>query len=322
MAAKLYLSKVLEISEDQVGYIEKNSRANLDSKTANAGSKNYVKYSEEFDTKYKGFYNGVKNGYAEWCDIFVDWLIVEASDVERALKALGQPTKSCGAGCTWSVKYYKQINKLTYSNPKPGYQIFFKDSDGDPCHTGIVYKVDKNYVYTIEGNTSGASGVIANGGGVAKKKYSLKYSRIHSYGIIEYDEEPVVTKPVTTTTKPATTKPATTSKFSKTVQDWQKAAVKDGYKPPKYFTKGGTDGEWGPECEAVASVAKCRRLIGVYKNKNLTKFIQKKLGFTGSNVDGKFGPATRNAVKDFQKKKGLEVDGIVGINTWKALLGV
>lgn len=319
MAAKLYLSKVLEIAEDQVGYIEKETNAQLDSKTANAGNENFCKYARDFDKEHKGFYNGVKNGYAAWCDIFVDWLIVEASDVERALKALGQPLKSCGAGCTWSVKYYKQINKYTTSNPKPGYQIFFKDSDGDPCHTGIVYKVDKSYVYTIEGNTSGASGVVANGGMVAKKKYSLKYSRIHGYGIIEYDEEPVAVKPVT---KPTTTKPATTSKFSKTVQVWQKAAVKDGYKPPKYFTKGGTDGEWGPECEAVASVAKCRRLVGVYKNKNLTKFIQKKLGFTGSNVDGKFGPATRNAVKDFQKKKGLEVDGIVGINTWKALLGV
>ena len=318
---KLYLSKVLEIAEDQVGYIEKNSRANLDSKTANAGNKNYVKYSEEFDTKYKGFYNGVKNGYAEWCDIFVDWLIVEASDVERALKALGQPLKSCGAGCTWSVKYYKQINKYTTSNPKPGYQIFFKDSDGDPCHTGIVYKVDKSYVYTIEGNTSGASGVIANGGGVAKKKYSLKYSRIHGYGIIEYDAEPAATtttKPVTTTT----TKPTAKTKFKQTVQDWQKAAVNDGYKPPKYFAKYGTDGEWGPECEAVAKVATCKRIIGVYRNKNLTKYIQKKLGFTGSNVDGKFGPATKNAVKDFQKKNGLEVDGIVGPATWPVLIGV
>ena len=320
--AKLYLSEVLALAEDQVGYIEKETNAQLDSKTANAGDENFCKYSRDFDKKYKGFYNGIKNGYAAWCDIFVDWLIVEASDVERALKALGQPLKSCGAGCGWSVRYYQAKGKYTTKNPKPGYQIFYKDSDGDPCHTGIVYKVDKTYVYTIEGNTSGASGVVANGGMVAKKKYKLNYSRIHGYGIIDYDPEPIATKPAATTKPTTTTKPATTSKFSKTVQDWQKAAVRDGYKPPKYFAKCGTDGEWGPECEAVANVAKCRRLIGVYKNKNLTKFIQKKLGFTGSNVDGKFGPATRNAVKDFQKKKGLEVDGIVGINTWKALLGV
>lgn len=35
--------------------------------------------------------------------------------------------------------------------------------------------------------------------------------------------------------------------------------------------------------------------------------------------DGQFGPLTRDAVKDFQKKKGLQVDGIVGPQTWHAL---
>ncbi len=37
------------------------------------------------------------------------------------------------------------------------------------------------------------------------------------------------------------------------------------------------------------------------------------------NVDHDFGPATETAVKDFQSKKGLKADGIVGRNTWKAL---
>ncbi|HZO73675.1 MAG TPA: peptidoglycan-binding domain-containing protein [Ktedonobacteraceae bacterium] len=35
--------------------------------------------------------------------------------------------------------------------------------------------------------------------------------------------------------------------------------------------------------------------------------------------DGQFGTLTANAVKDFQKKKGLTVDGIVGPMTWHAL---
>lgn len=43
------------------------------------------------------------------------------------------------------------------------------------------------------------------------------------------------------------------------------------------------------------------------------------LGIWG--VDGDFGAATDKAVKQYQKKKGLVVDGIVGANTWKSLLG-
>ncbi len=38
-------------------------------------------------------------------------------------------------------------------------------------------------------------------------------------------------------------------------------------------------------------------------------------------VDGSFGTATENAVKAFQKARKLSVDGIVGKDTWTALLG-
>ncbi|WP_351234041.1 peptidoglycan-binding protein [Streptomyces sp. NPDC002133] len=41
----------------------------------------------------------------------------------------------------------------------------------------------------------------------------------------------------------------------------------------------------------------------------------------GLAVDGAFGPASTNAAKDFQAKHGLTADGIVGPNTWNALVG-
>ena len=42
-------------------------------------------------------------------------------------------------------------------------------------------------------------------------------------------------------------------------------------------------------------------------------------GFYKGKIDGMIGPMTTNAVKAFQKKKGLKVDGIIGPITLKAL---
>ena len=185
----LYLSKAISIAEAEVGYIEKASNANLDSKTANAGSANWTKYAR--DLYNAGFFNGNKNGYP-WCTGLVTWVLWEASGKDKAKTEEAQ----CfcgkeGAGCVPLVGYYKQKGRFT-TKPAVGYQIFFKDKDGDPCHTGIVYKVDSNYVYTIEGNTNSTEGVVANGGCVAKKKYAINYEKIYGYGRIKYDAEPTV----------------------------------------------------------------------------------------------------------------------------------
>ncbi len=37
-------------------------------------------------------------------------------------------------------------------------------------------------------------------------------------------------------------------------------------------------------------------------------------------VDGAFGPRTEQAVRSFQQRHGLAVDGIVGVDTWFALV--
>lgn len=47
--------------------------------------------------------------------------------------------------------------------------------------------------------------------------------------------------------------------------------------------------------------------------------LRNQFGYTKLAVDGNFGAATETAVKGFQKKYKLAQDGIVGMNTWKAL---
>ena len=177
-------NKVIQVALNEVGYLEKKDKSNLDDKTANAGSKNFTKFARDLDAL--GFYNGRKNGVA-WCDVFVDWCFVQAYGLEAALKLTNQPLgkSNCGAGCKYSRNYYKKKGQL-FDKPQPGDQIFFypKDGIGGSAiqHTGLVYAVDGKYVYTVEGNTSGANGVVANGGGVCKKKYSLTYARLAGFG--------------------------------------------------------------------------------------------------------------------------------------------
>lgn len=51
----------------------------------------------------------------------------------------------------------------------------------------------------------------------------------------------------------------------------------------------------------------------------ITRLIQEKVG---TDTDGSFGPKTDKAVKDYQKKHNLLVDGFVGHETWRCMLGL
>lgn len=182
--------KVIDIALAEVGYLEKASKNSLDEKTANAGSANITKYAR--DLAEISYFNGNKQGVA-WCATFVCWCFFKAFGKAAALKLLCQPTKAknnAGAGCKHARNYFKAKGQL-HDSPQAGDQIFFYSSDKSQIsHTGLVYKVDGSKVYTIEGNTSSASGVVANGGAVAKKSYSLTYGRIAGYGRPDYGMQP------------------------------------------------------------------------------------------------------------------------------------
>ena len=276
--------KLVSIAEAEVGYLEKKSNSNLDSKTGNAGVNNYTKYAR--DLHKAGYYNFNKNGYA-WCDVFVDWCFYQLCDEDAvvAQKIIYQ-TGDLGAGCKFSMGYYKTAKQF-FKTPKVGDQIFFGE-DGSAKHTGIVEKVTATEVYTIEGNTREDSGVIANGGGVFRKSYALNDPAILGYGRPKYDIE-TTTKPAT---KPTTTT-TTTSKGESTVTI-ELAVLKKGSK--------------GEQVKTVQRILKgLGYAMGTYGPKR-------------DGIDGDFGGTTQKHVIAFQKKNNLAADGVIGKATWEALL--
>lgn len=182
--------KVINIAMNEVGYLEKSKEAykkNPDviyDKTAGAGQDNITKYNKELHD----IYPFVMDFPAYWCDAFVDWCFYTAYGVTTAKSLLGgnfddYTVASCGM--------YNKHNAV-FTSPKIGDQVFFtKNGKPSGCHhTGIVYKVDGDYFYTIEGNTSNANEVVRNGGGVAKKKYSIeRYKGKVLFGRPKYDTQ-------------------------------------------------------------------------------------------------------------------------------------
>lgn len=159
--------KVVNIALSQIGYKE----------TGN----NLTKYAKDLDAV--DFYNFPKYpAHAEWCDVFVDWCVYEASgkDKDKALKALYEPKKdNCGAGCKYSAQYFRKNNAWS-KTAVVGSQIFF-GKEGAETHTGVVVSVGVSTVTTVEGNKSNM---------VKKCSYSKNDPKIVGYGLIKYDKQP------------------------------------------------------------------------------------------------------------------------------------
>ena len=174
-------NKLITEAEKWVGYLEKKSNKNLNEFTANAGNNNYTRFAVD----YCDYFGEKKNVYQAqpWCAMFVSVVFANAFGAELAEKMLNGHY----AYCPYGVNHFKSAGIWKTSNPKPGDVIMFRNGSGVACHTGIVVGVDSKRVYTVEGNTSSASGVVANGGCVAKKSYSLSYSKIMGYGSINYE---------------------------------------------------------------------------------------------------------------------------------------
>ena len=156
-AEKSEVEKIIEVAKGELGYLEKRSNSQLDSKTANSGSSNYTIYWKNINEWCGKNYQG-----QPWCAGFVTWCFTKALGKDRAKELLRHyPYVYCPT--------MKGLFKL-YANPQVGDIVIFY-RNGVFAHTGFVIAVDGDKFTTIEGNTSGASTIVANGGGVCQKTY-------------------------------------------------------------------------------------------------------------------------------------------------------
>lgn len=260
-------------------------------------------------------------GYAvkytdEWCSTFVSAVSVKLGYTDII------PTE---CGCEKHIQLFKNIGAwVENENRKPnsGDIIFYDwndngsgDNTGWADHVGIVEKVSGSTITVIEGNINTA---------VGRRNIQVNGKYIRGYGVPKYDKEvqPATTKPVTGTV--ATIQKTINSRYGLNIavdnvagSQTKKALVKGLQKElNKQYNKGlAVDGVFGTKTKNA-----CIDLKKGAKG-NITWIMQARLACLGYSitVDGDFGNATLKVVKQFQKDKGITVDGWVGKTTWGKL---
>ena len=134
-------------------------------------------------TKYRTWFYGYDAEDVAWCAIFVSWVFANAG-----IKMI----KTDGAGCFAREgngiygKWYESEYSDNSTTPRKGDIItfvwnysgrYYSQDKYYSDHVGIVYAVDSNYIYTVEGN-AGASNDTSS---VKLKSYSRTNGCINGY---------------------------------------------------------------------------------------------------------------------------------------------
>lgn len=186
---------VLAVALSQLGYEESSSINDLSGLNGSNGY-NITEYNYNMGDFGSGY------GYY-WCATFVAWALYQS----QCSNQMGYKdwTRNhtgdsnyiwCGVSCSqWAAQlrrygYWKNSRSqggAAYT-PQPGDLIFFTwdGAANSEDHIGFVVYSDGTTVYTVEGNTSDASGLDSNGGGVYFKSYSLTASTLAGFGVMPY----------------------------------------------------------------------------------------------------------------------------------------
>ena len=161
-------------------YLEKKTAAFLDDFLKNAGYNNYTKFARDVNSW------GQPGCQAQpWCAEYQFWKLAKVLGITKALQIMGGGFYNCVSITNWAKK-----NGTWHSTPKDGALVIFRDGS----HIGSVRSYSNTYIYTNEGNTSSAAGVIANGGSCRNKRYLRSDPVIDGYIWITWGDEKTSTE--------------------------------------------------------------------------------------------------------------------------------
>lgn len=283
---------------------------------------------------YGLWYEPSLNGQ-KWCAMFVSWVFHHAGHPLGHIQ-----TKNGIHHCQSAHNYYKEKGRLT-SNPEPGDIVIYDwEGNGHADHIGIFIKwtsADKTAIEAWEGNTSTSND--SDGGRVMKRIRSR--SLVKSFINPGVYTETAVTPESVTLTKGA--RGSQVTQIQKYLYELGYVIEIDGwfgnetetqlkeYQTKNRMTISGiadviTIGALQEDANEIA-IAKSKFVSGSYLRRGNVGFmvteVQRALNTKNPllklPVTGSFDMATLQAVKAFQAKNQLGVDGIVGPKTFGKL---
>lgn len=255
-----------------------------------------------------------------WCAAFVSAVGMYA--VER-YKLACKPYEliPASAACDPMIEAYQRLGRWVENDaylPSPGDIVFYDwqdsgsgDNQGSSDHVGIVAEVSGDAIVVIEGNYSDQ---------VKRRTIQRNARYIRGYGLPDYERwaatagaEPqeggviiIVDTPVNGTSGNAA------DSADSQAQNTHSAEIDEN----------GTS-----ESRATALLPVLRKGDGVGNPSEIVRAAQLLLigrgfGCGPWGADGEFGQATYGAVCQFQRARGIAVDGVLGPESWAALLGI
>lgn len=167
----IYAKDVINVARDNIGYHEQGNNWTI-----------FAKVLDDCD-----YYAPQKKQNVAWCATFCNYCVLEAAipedrdDEEKKWDAqnyMYQPGyNNYSASAALFAGYFKNAGAF-YNEPEKGDMIFFKMSDGNIGHVGIVEDISETVITTIEGNASDQ---------VQRKWYDKWDDRIAGFGRPSYD---------------------------------------------------------------------------------------------------------------------------------------